>query len=80
MTIETFVAAINEDAGFQYTTVGSEKDSVVRTLDSVADFKSAQKHTETIQTSFGKIEVFELAGSAELQVMDFGDYRLAITD
>ncbi|MCP4103103.1 MAG: hypothetical protein GY750_17040 [Lentisphaerae bacterium] len=80
MTIEIFVNAINEDAGFEYTSIAAEQNSVVETLDTVEDFKQHQKHVETRKTSYGNIEVFELQGSKELLVMDFGEYRLSIID
>lgn len=77
----TFVDAINEDAGYEYIKDRKHAiDGMTQTRDTIDDFKKHQNHIETRKTGKGNIEVFELPGSRELQVMDFGDTRIAITD
>jgi len=78
-----FIDAINEDFDYPYISE-EDRDLVIETItqtrDTMADFMKHQHHYETRKTSKGVIEVFVIAGSRELLVMDFGDYRLAMRD
>ena len=76
---KTFIATINDDAGYDYVN-DSDIDNMVETRDTVDDFKANQEHSEPLKTSHGIIEVFIIKGSKELQVMDFGDFRLTLID
>lgn len=79
--VNTFIDSINEAAGYEYISDRAEVlDEIVETRDSIESFIASQNHTESRTTVAGTIEVFELAGSCELQVMDFGDYRLCLKD
>ena len=76
-----FINAINEAAGYEYIKDRqSEIAQMVTTNDSIEDFMGCQSHIETRKTDIGIIEVFEVAGSHEIQVMDFGSYRLVLND
>jgi len=79
MNNEQFFKAVNEDAGYDYVK-DPEGENLVQTRDSIDSFIEHQRLSETVETSFGTIWKFDIAGSMELLVMSEGEFRYCWKD